>query len=230
MRYIRIERCEILRTSASRKTRSMKREKENEDRKTEREREREPTHGKNKEGKKGTTQAARGHAYAWRVCTYARSRGRLALENVKPTDSPIYRPPSEFAVRAFRKTFAALGDRREGRARAWKSDGNRAAQGRIPLPTYARSPSERSDIGRHAFLAFLVSLPRPQRFLLARSRSPSKEKDGRRKKKRQKERERERSAKERARETERAPGVRPISRVRGIFYSPIFESRACYEL
>lgn len=51
-----------------------------------------------------------------------RGEGKLALENVKPTDSPIYRPPSEFAVRAFRKTSR----RRGTRARAWKSDGNRA--------------------------------------------------------------------------------------------------------
>jgi len=49
---IRIERCEILRTSASHKMRCAKREKE--DRERERERERsEPTHVKKREGKKG---------------------------------------------------------------------------------------------------------------------------------------------------------------------------------
>lgn len=65
--------------------------------------------------------------------TYARSGGKgtgegeLALENVKPTDSPIYRPPSEFAVRAFRKTFTALGI---GTERDERERGNRTETAR----------------------------------------------------------------------------------------------------
>lgn len=136
--------------------------------------------------------------------TYARSgEGELALENVKPTDSPIYRLASEFAVRAFRKTFAATRDRREGRARAWKSDGNRAAQGRIPLPMYARSSASERTIGRRIPPFFLSLSSSPVALFVGGSWSPPT-----RKKRRKTKREREKGGRK---ERGRPAGVRPIS-------------------
>lgn len=79
-RAIGIERREILQTSASRKMRYAKREKRDGGRDKEREIEREktsvPTHGKKRDGKKGTTQEARGDSRSRMARTYARSRGR----------------------------------------------------------------------------------------------------------------------------------------------------------
>lgn len=149
--------------------------------------------------------------------------GKLALENVKPTDSPIYRPPSEFAVRAFRKTFAALRDRREGRARAWKSDGNRAAQGRIPLPMYAPLASARSDA---AFLPSSSPLPSVALFVGGSRTPPTREKrtDGGKT-----QREGVEEGKSEGEPSGRPAGVRPIS-LAELFYSPIFGSGACCEL
>lgn len=77
----------------------------------------------------------------------------LALENVKPTDSPIYRPPSEFAVRAFRKTFAALRAPRDERERGNRTE---TAQRRgVPLPKYSHSRTDgRIPHSFHLFLFF----------------------------------------------------------------------------
>lgn len=120
--------------------------------------------------------------------TYARSGGgggerELALENVKPTDSPIYRPPSEFAVRAFRKTFAALGiAERDERERGNRTETARRRGVFRFLCTRARQPAsertnERSDA---AFLpSFSLYLARGAlRWRVAES-ADAREKDAR---------------------------------------------------
>lgn len=77
----------------------------------------------------------------------------LALENVKPTDSPIYRPPSEFAIRAFRKTFA--GYRRD---KCKRGNRGRKLHGRrgVPLPIHSRT-----DAAFLPSLSHSLSLPPP---------------------------------------------------------------------
>lgn len=148
--------------------------------------------------------------------TYARSGGgggerELALENVKPTDSPIYRPPSEFAVRAFRKTFAALGiAERDERERGNRTETARRRGVFRFLCTRARQPaSERANertIGRR-IPSFFLSLPRPWRFTLAGRGVRRHARKGRTRKT-----ERGRGGrKERGGPSGRPAGVRPIS-------------------
>lgn len=145
----RIERREILRTSAlrravSRKMRYAKREKKDgeEDGRTYGD-EVTATSWRREEGE-GTKRDRLAHA--WRVS--ARAGQGLALENVKPTDSPIYRPPSEFALRAFRKTFATLANA-EGRERRERGNRTETALRRgVPLPKHSRADGRMNALGR----------------------------------------------------------------------------------
>lgn len=143
-------------------------------RKGERETQIERTHawGERGRGRKGRRKRQGGHAYAWRVHTgevRGVGRGRLALENVKPTDSPIYRPPSEFAVRAFRKTSAATRGSPTGTSASVeigrKPRARARCRGVFRFPCMRERVSERTnERSDAAFLPFLLALPRPWRF------------------------------------------------------------------
>ena len=170
-RAIRIERCKILSTSASHKMRYAKRKKEEAER--ERENKSEPTHEKNREERKRRHTGGKG-AFS-RKARNIRAKQGATRPRKRQTDGFTYLQTTEyeFAVLAFRKTSVVISrsSSREERARAWKLDGNRATQGRIPFPMLRALVSEQANNQTpHSFLPFFLlflSLLHPWRFSLA---------------------------------------------------------------
>lgn len=188
-----------------------------------------------KAGRKGERQTERTHAWEERgrgrkgrhkrqargTClrmarTYERSKGgqgggRLALENVKPTDSPIYRPPSEFAVRAFRKTFAAAARGSPTGTSASVEIGRkpRARGAGAYSASYVCASERTNDRMPHSFPSFSPFLARGA--FRRQVADASREKRRGRGRGGKKARTREAGRKERGRSSGRAAGVRPIS-------------------